>query len=214
MAEAPVRILLFASLRQAAGASRLELTVIPPTSVEVCWQQLCSAHPELASWRGAVRPALNQSYVDWTDPVGPGDELAFIPPVSGGSGGEVAPIRVGQEVIDLAAMQAGLDLTGVGAIATFLGVVRDPDQGVGVSHLVYEAYPEMAERELALIVAEARRAEGVGQVLVHHRTGRVERGVASVAVVVSAAHRHQALEACTYVIDELKLRAPIWKVQE
>jgi molybdopterin synthase catalytic subunit len=182
--------------------------------VSACWDQLCTLRPQLSSWRAAVRPALNQRYVDWEEMVSPGDELAFMPPVSGGADAGLEAIRVGPAEIDVAAMQARLSLAGVGAVATFVGVVRDPDQGLAVSHLTYEAYPEMARAELARIVDEAQRAEGVSQVLVHHRTGRVERGVASVAVVVGAAHRHQALEACTYVIDELKERAPIWKVQE
>ena len=123
-------------------------------------------------------------------------------------------VALGDEEIDVAAMQADLDLRGVGGIATFVGVVRDPDQGRSVSHLTYEAYSEMALQELGAITAEALRQEGVREVAVRHRTGRVERGVASVAVVVGAAHRHQALDACTYVIDELKRRAPIWKVED
>ncbi len=124
------------------------------------------------------------------------------------------PIRVGPEAIDLNSMLSGLELTGVGGIATFVGVVRDPDQGVEVTHLNYEAYLAMAESELSVIAQEAIAREGVRQIMAHHRVGRVERGVASVAVVVAAAHRHQALDACTYVIDELKRRAPIWKVGE
>ena len=124
------------------------------------------------------------------------------------------PVRVvvSEAEIDVAAMQAELDLTGIGGIATFVGVVRDPDQGRSVSHLTYEAYAEMAISELRAISAEALGREGVREVSVQQRTGRVDRGVASVAVVVGAAHRHQALDACTYVIDELKGRAPIWKV--
>lgn len=214
MPDAQVRVLLFASLRQAAGTPRLDLNVSTVSSVAACWDQLCSLHPQLTSWRAAVRPALNQRYVDWEEPVRPGDELAFIPPVSGGASADQELIRVGPAEIDLGAMQAALELTGVGALATFVGVVRDPDQGLPVSHLTYEAYPEMAEAELARIVEEAKQAEGVSEVLVHHRTGRVASGVASVAVVVSAAHRHQALEACTYVIDALKVQAPIWKVSD
>jgi molybdopterin synthase catalytic subunit len=122
-------------------------------------------------------------------------------------------VAVSAEEIDVAAMQARLDLAGVGGIATFVGVVRDPDQGRAVSHLTYEAYSEMALQELGAICTEALSQEGVKEVVVRHRTGRVDRGVASVAVVVGAAHRHQALDACTYVIDELKRRAPIWKVE-
>ena len=121
-------------------------------------------------------------------------------------------VVVGPQEIDLEAMRRMVDLRGMGAVATLVGVVRDPDEGVEVSHLDYEAYTEMAVSEITAIVGEATARQGVGEVLVQHRTGRVGRGVASVAVVASAAHRHQALDACTYVIDELKRRAPIWKV--
>ncbi len=123
-------------------------------------------------------------------------------------------VLVAEDAIDVAAMQAAVELRGVGGIATFVGVVRDPDQGQEVTHLTYEAYSEMAESELLAIANEAVAQDGVSQVLVQHRTGRVDSGVASVAVVVGAAHRHQALDACTYVIDELKRRAPIWKVED
>jgi molybdopterin synthase catalytic subunit len=124
----------------------------------------------------------------------------------------IGRVVVGPEEIDLGAMQRAVELRGVGAIATFVGVVRDPDEGREVTHLDYEAYAEMAVAEITAIVDEVSARQGVGEVLVQHRTGRVGRGVASVAVVASAAHRHQALDACTYVIDELKRRAPIWKV--
>ena len=103
-------------------------------------------------------------------------------------------VVVGPQEIDLEAMRRMVDLRGMGAVATFVGVVRDPDEGVEVSHLDYEAYTEMAVSEITAIVGEATARQGVGEVLVQHRTGRVGRGVASVAVVASAAHRHQALE--------------------
>jgi molybdopterin synthase catalytic subunit len=214
MSDARVKVLLFAQLRQAAGTATVELVDGADRTVEQCWEELCHTHPDLGKWRSSVRPALNQGYVDWRDQVHPGDELAFLPPVSGGATSDVAAVRVGPSEIDVLALAEGLDPTGVGAIATFVGIVRDPDQGRPVPHLIYEAYSQMAELELAKIAAEARAQDGVAEIRVHHRTGLVERGVASVAVVVSAAHRHQALSACTYVIDELKSRAPIWKLEE
>lgn len=209
MGENGIRVLLFAGLRQLVGSPEVVLPGDTGVTVGQCWEELCRRAPGLAAQSASVRPARNREYCGWDDELHPGDELAFIPPVSGGSG--VPRVRVGPEPIDVAAMQAELELRGEGAVAVFLGVVRDPDEGREVTHLTYEAYPEMAEAELGRIVAEALAREGVGEVLVHHRTGRVERGVASVAVVVAAAHRHQALEACTVVIDELKERAPIWK---
>lgn len=209
-----MRVLLFAGLRQAAGAAELELALPAGATPREGWEELCRRHPALGAQRGSVRPAVNREYSGWDHQLEPGDELAFLPPVSGGSGVVGSRVRVGPDPVDPAAMQAALHLSGVGGIATFVGVVRDPDQGREVSHLTYEAYPEMAEAELRAIAEEAERLEGVTEVVVHHRTGRVERGVASVAVVVGAAHRHQALRACTQVIDQLKERAPIWKLAD
>jgi molybdopterin synthase catalytic subunit len=214
MATAAVRVRLFASLRELTGTSELEL--VAPTSVESCWTQLCELYPGLEAWRNSVRPALNLAYTSWGAQVAPGDELAFLPPVSGGASSTSAPtqVRVGPEPIDIEELTASIQRHGIGAIATFVGLVRDPDQGRPVLRLVYEAYPEMVEPQLAVIAAEARQQFGASQILVQHRTGPVEAGVASVAVLVGAAHRHQALDACAYVIDELKSRVPIWKVTE
>ncbi len=203
--------MVFAGLRQLVGSPEVLLPLGAGVTVGSCWEELCGRFPGLASQSTAVRPARNREYCGWDEELCPGDEVAFIPPVSGGAESGLPRIRVGPEPIDVAAMQAELDLRGQGAVAVFVGVVRDPDEGREVTHLTYEAYPEMAEAELGRIAAEVGAREGVAEVLVHHRTGRVDRGVASVAVVVAAAHRHQALEACTVMIDELKERAPIWK---
>lgn len=213
MGTSTVRVRLFASLRDLAGGPELELDLARPTTVEGCWIQLCARVVGLASWRETVRPALNLEYVAWDTEVGPGDELAFLPPVSGGALSPEAgvEVRVGPEPIDVAEMVAALERRGIGAIATFAGLVRDPDQGRAVPQLVYEAYPEMAEPVLRAVSQEACARFGATEVRVQHRTGPVAAGVSSVAVVVGAAHRHQALDACAYIIDELKSRAPIWK---
>jgi molybdopterin synthase catalytic subunit len=175
--------------------------------------RLCELHPGLGQWRDSVRPALNLGYVDWETRVSPGDELAFLPPVSGGAPASNVAIhvRVSADPIDLVAMSDAMERRGIGAIATFVGLVRDPDAGVSVPQLVYEAYPEMAEPVLMAIAEAACQRFGATEVRVQHRTGTVESGADSVAVVVGAAHRHQALDACRFMIDELKSRAPIWK---
>lgn len=208
-----MRVRLFASLRELAGASEVLLELDEPASVESCWGQLCHLHAGLRQWRDSVRPALNLGYVGWETQVSPGDELAFLPPVSGGAPASevVIEVRVAAEPIDVVAMSAAMERRGIGAIATFVGLVRDPDDGLPVPQLIYEAYPEMAEPVLVAISDDACRRFGASEVRVQHRTGIVESGATSVAVVVGAAHRHQALDACAYIIDELKSRAPIWK---
>jgi molybdopterin synthase catalytic subunit len=211
-----VRVRIFASLRELAGVSEVILELDDPISVDICWERLCGLHSELAPLRDSVRPALNLVWADWDAPVSPGDELAFLPPVSGGSGppATLAEVWVGPEPIDVPELTAAIGRWGIGAIATFVGLVRDPDDSRAVSHLFYEAYLEMARPELATIAEEACRQFGATQVVVRHRTGRVASGETSVAVVVGAPHRGQALRACGFVIDELKSRVPIWKSSE
>ncbi len=209
-----VCIRLFATLREVWGAPELELPVRAGDSVRSCWEELCDRRPELRRLGESVRPALNRQYVDWDDSVAAGDELAFLPPVSGGATETRAEVevRVTSDPLDPHRIEERARLNGCGAIATFVGVVRDPDDdGTRVPHLDYEAYQEMAEKELALVAGEALDRFSVHHVLVHHRTGRVLRSEPSVVVVVSAPHRQPALQACAYVIDELKARAPIWK---
>ncbi|MGC2192001.1 MAG: molybdenum cofactor biosynthesis protein MoaE [Candidatus Dormiibacterota bacterium] len=216
MATTTVRVRLFATLRELAGTPDVHLEVTGPTSVEDCWVRLCEQFPGLSSWRDSVRPARNLQYVDWDATIAPGDEVAFLPPVSGGAPTEEPRIEVlvGGQPIDLEEMSEAVERRGIGAIATFVGLVRDPDEGRSVGQLVYEAYPEMAEPVLVKICQEACQRFGVSQAKVQHRTGPVASGVTSVAVVVGAAHRRQALDACGYIIDQLKLRAPIWKSAE
>ncbi|MGA2873287.1 MAG: molybdenum cofactor biosynthesis protein MoaE [Candidatus Dormibacteria bacterium] len=211
-----VRIRIFASLRERAGVSEVTLELEGPVSVETCWKRLCELHPELAPLRGSTRSALNLVWSDWSAAVSPGDELAFLPPVSGGSGPAVAcaEVWVGPEPIDVGELTASIERRGIGAIATFVGLVRDPDGGREVSHLSYEAYPEMARPQLAAIAEDACRRFGATQVVVRHRTGRVGSGETSVVVVVGAPHRGAALLACGFVMDELKSRVPIWKASD
>ncbi|MGC1184669.1 MAG: molybdenum cofactor biosynthesis protein MoaE [Candidatus Dormiibacterota bacterium] len=216
MAARVVRVRLFANLRDVAGTSALELELVGEDSVESCWLRLCDRFQGLTTWRESVRPARNLEYAEWGDSVVAGDELAFLPPVSGGAATSepMVEVKVGPEAIDEADLSAGIEREGIGAVATFVGLVRDPDQGHPVSHLIYEAYPEMAEPVLREICIEACQRFGAREARVRHRTGEVVSGATSVAVAVGAAHRRQALDACSYIIDELKSRAPIWKSED
>lgn len=120
-------------------------------------------------------------------------------------------VRVQAEPIDLGALLARVQAPSLGGVAVFLGTVRDHHAGRAVVRLEYEAYPEMAEAEIRKIAEEAKARFGVARIAVAHRTGRLEIGETSVAVVVGSAHRKEALEACRFVIDTLKRTAPIWK---
>jgi len=120
-------------------------------------------------------------------------------------------VRVQADPLDLAALLALVQAPSLGGVAVFLGTVRDHHAGRAVVRLEYEAYPEMAEAEMRKIAEEAKGRFGVARIAVAHRTGRLEIGETSVAVVVGSAHRREALEACRFVIDTLKRTAPIWK---
>ena len=120
-------------------------------------------------------------------------------------------IRVQTEPIDVAAVMAAVEGSGQGAVVSFVGRVRDHTGDKDVTHLDYEAYGEMAERELQQLADEARAEHGAEQVAVVHRTGRLEIGDAAVAIAVSSAHRPAAFESCRWLIDTLKERVPIWK---
>ena len=123
----------------------------------------------------------------------------------------VVEVRVQEQPIDLGGLLAFVQAPSLGGIAVFLGTVRDHHADRAVVRLEYEAYPEMAEAEMRRIAEEAKARFGVARVAMVHRTGRLEVGETSVAVVVGSEHRKEALEACRYVIDTLKRVAPIWK---
>ena len=123
----------------------------------------------------------------------------------------VAPTAVTAAVLDAAALARVVDAPGIGAVVTFLGVVRDHNQGRRVLHLVYEAYEPLAERSLRRIVDEARERWPSAVLAVHHRTGKLAIGEASVAIAAASPHRADAFAACRYAIERVKQIVPIWK---
>lgn len=205
-----VTIRLFASLRELA-TDRCELALADGATAADAWDALVARFDRLAPHRRYVRAARNGRTVDWDEPLADGDELALLPPVSGGS--TRATTGLTEAAIDVGALEQSVAGSGHGAVVTFVGRARDvSDDGRSVVELEYEVYAEMAERVLADIAAEAESRWGVA-VAVVHRVGTVPIGEAAVAIVTAAAHRAEAYEANRFVIEAIKERLPIWKLE-
>jgi molybdopterin synthase catalytic subunit len=208
-----VRVRLFAQLRERAGRREVELELAEGARVSDALSALADIAGGLP-----VAMAVNRTYAPQDAVLRAGDELALIPPVSGGSGEAVEPARADAESRGLSLVRAErLSLDAVtlrvhdpraGAIVTFSGVTRD------VPHLDYEAYAEMAGAEIERIVAAAVERHGLCAAAAEHRVGRVPLGEASVVVAASAPHRAEAFAGAREVIDEIKARAPVWKREE
>lgn len=235
-----IRVRLFALQRELAGTRNLELELPDGATVEAGWQALVARHPVLAPGRPAMRFARNGAYADEDERLADGDELACIPPVSGGAegpdSGRAGSARPGR-LLELRSEPFGTaiveELTGRlatpadGAVVAFLGRTRitpgtpAPDQlaeaarhaGRDVETLEYEAHESMALGVLADIADEIAARFGVERLAIVHRTGDVPLGEPSVAVVAVSPHRGAAFDAARYAIDETKARAPIWKAE-
>jgi molybdopterin synthase catalytic subunit/molybdopterin converting factor small subunit len=193
-----VTVKLFAGLRERAGWKERELDGIE--RVSDVWRAL-----ELGDEPEGLLYAVNRSYADRARPLADGDEVALIPPVSGGA------FRLGTERLSLDAVVDEVRSDRAGAIATFVGTTRVQSRGRTVLHLDYEAYEEMAEQVMSEIAADLKERYDICEIAIHHRTGRVEIGETSVVIAVSAPHRQDALAACRDAIDTLKEQVPLWK---
>jgi len=193
-----VTVRLFAGLRERAGTARLEIDDV--TRVGDVWAKL-----GLGDEPGGLLYAVNREYAGPDDALRDGDEVAVIPPVSGGT------FRISDAPLDLSAAAAEVVSDEAGAVATFVGTVRRSSRGRDVLYLEYEAFAEMAEPMLAQLADELIVKHGLCKVAIHHRVGRVEIGEASVVIAISAAHRAAALNACHEAIDTLKNTIPLWK---
>jgi MoaE-MoaD fusion protein len=193
-----VTVRLFAGLRELAGWSEREVSGV--TRVEDVWPALgLGVEPD------GVLYAVNKEYADRERALADGDEVALIPPVSGGS------FRLSEEPLSLSAVVDEVRSDEAGAIATFVGTTRVHSRGRSVERLEYEAYAGMAERVMVEIADELKRRYDVSEIAIHHRTGPVDIGEASVVIAVSAPHRQDALAACKDAIDTLKEQVPLWK---
>ena len=196
---------LFASLRELA-VERATLELSDAATADDAWQALAAEHPALAPHRPYVRAALNGAYAAWDVALTDGDEVAFLPPVSGG-----ATALLTDSPIDVAALQAAVAGTAHGAVVTFVGTARErADDGRAVLELEYELYAEMASSVLDEVAREAESRWGAS-VAVAHRHGVVPIGEAAVAIVTATPHRAEAYEANRFMIEQIKSRLPIWK---
>jgi len=206
-----VTVRLFAALRERAGSGSVDVDLTEGATVGDVFALL-----GLGDEPPGLLYAVNQSFADRGEPISDGDEIAVIPPVSGGadrpSGSEPqSQFRLCDEPLSVEAAVAEVRDEGAGAIATFIGTTRAQSRGREVLYLDYEAYEGMAEQVMAELADTLSRRHELCKVAIHHRVGRVAIGDASVVIAVSAPHRAAALAACHEAIDELKVSVPLWK---
>jgi molybdopterin synthase catalytic subunit len=203
---------LFATLRERAHAAELVRDFPDGTTVEEIWKHLVGEFPALGGHHDSVGFAVNQEYVEGDFKPHQGDEIAFIPPVSGGApASQIGGITIGRAPIDVAALEREVADPAAGAIVSFTGTTRQDNAGRKVLRLEYEAYEPMALSEMRKLASEAIAKWKIVRIAIAHRIGVVEIGETSVAIAVSAAHRGEAFEACRFAIDRLKEVVPIWK---
>ena len=195
-----VTVRLFAGLREHTGTGRRDIDLGDGARVEDVWPAL-----ELGDEPAGLVFAVNRAYVERSQALTEGDEVALIPPVSGGA------FRLTDDPIDLAAVVAEVEDDHAGAIATFVGTVRARSRGREVVRLEYEAYEGMAENVMADLAGRLRERYDLCAIAITHRVGVCEIGEASVVIAVSAPHRQDALAACKDAIDTLKETVPLWK---
>ena len=195
-----VRVRLFAALRERAGSAGVDVELPDGSVVGDVWSAL-----GLGDEPAGLLFAINRTYAQRTAELNPGDEVAVIPPVSGGD------FKLSADPLSIDAAVAEVKRDDAGAIATFVGTTRARSRGRDVLHLEYEAYEGMAEKVMADLAEELKRRHDLCEVAIHHRVGRVDIGDTSVVIAVSAPHRTAALAACAEAIDELKVSVPLWK---
>ncbi|MCR9097635.1 MAG: molybdenum cofactor biosynthesis protein MoaE [bacterium] len=205
-----IHLLLFGSLRESIGESRLEVD-LPDGSTLADLRSWLAERSELVEKLGErLAASINMEVADLSDALEDGDEVAFLPPVAGGDG-SARRCTISETALDEAEVAARVEGPDAGGVVSFVGRVRDHARGHSIEHLEYEAYPAMAEREMEKIVDEAAEKWPGTRVAIAHRVGRLEIGDAAVVVVAASAHRGEAFDACRFAIDTLKVTVPIWK---
>lgn len=205
-----VQVRLFAICRERTGKDLIELSFdTAEVSVSDVLKALEAKEPSLTPLLPSTRVALNQTFSSLNQRVSDGDEMALIPPVSGGSGVVLSEVR--ETTLSLSEVEAAVRGPQIGAICTFLGTVRDHTGPHSVEALSYEAYAEMAEKVMRTIGAEVCEKHPSARVAILHRIGLLKVGEASVAIAVASPHRAEAFDGCRHIIERLKEDVPVWK---
>jgi MoaE-MoaD fusion protein len=214
-----VHVRLFASYREAAGLGHVELDLPSGATAKDAIAEIARRHPLISEGRSVVI-AKNREYVAADEPLADGDEVALIPPVSGGEHGglgrrttdvTIPLVRIMSTPLSVDEAIAAASERAWGGVVVFLGTVRDASRGQRVTHLEYEAYPEMAEAKMRDIARALEQKYAPCRVVLHHRIGDLAIGEIAVIVVAGAPHRDAAFRAAREAIDELKTIVPIWK---
>lgn len=212
-----VRVLFFGRLKEIVGFAEDNAEMSEGARVEDLFARYGRQFPELAQFRPSVAAAINQHYAEWRAALSPGDEVAFLPPVSGGQRTETgaATPRDTCEIVRTPLRAAELTdqvkAPADGAVVVFEGIVRNHSRGKETFFLIYEAYEEMALAQMRQICGEIHSRFSVDRILMMHRLGRHEIGETSIFIAVSSAHRAAAFDACRFAIDTFKRTVPIWK---
>lgn len=202
-----VTVKLFATYREIVGSKELKVPLSKDATLRSLLDSIYAKHPRLQGFEETMLLAVNHEFAEPSARLREGDEVALMPPVSGGTGGFV---EIQRKAIDTEAVVDSVHRDDAGAVVLFLGTVRsDP----GVKALDYEVYRPMALKKMEEIVAVARKRYSVLEMTIVHRLGRVPVGRPSVAIACSTPHRREAFDAASWAMDEMKKVVPIWKTE-
>ena len=218
-----IRVLFFGRLKDITGSAEDWAELKDGASLEELFARYGGQFPTLAALRPSLAASVNEEFAEWNSALRAGDEVAFLPPVSGGASSEMRPAsgnrtatpdvlcEIVHQPIRAAEIVAALKSPSDGAVAVFDGIVRNESAGRETLYLEYEAYEAMALKKMRAIGEQARKQFPIHRIALVHRLGKLEIGETSVLIAVSSAHRAAAFEACRFAIDTLKTTVPIWK---
>lgn len=213
-----VRVLFFGQLREITGVSEEYADLSDGARVEDLFERYGRRFPKLSEFRASIAASVNQEYANWRSSLATGDEVAFLPPVSGGSGSARQAEAAAEDIFELVRepirtreIAESLKAPEDGALVVFDGFVRNSFRNQRTLYLEYEAYEAMALGKMREIGAQVRQKFAIHRMAIVHRLGRLEIGETSVVIAVSSPHRGAAFDACRYAIDTLKRSVPIWK---